>query len=154
MLERQFADELAGDPKVLTAADYIEIYGLGDEIDPVASAIDHAEARMSIERPVDPIADQAIAPVELQPALRKPAGDEADNVIEFDFGPIDPELSASIEESRLAAGDITPANKKEIGELIAITDESGNTKMVSAADELENVNRDLAAADLFEACNL
>ncbi|MBL4768239.1 MAG: hypothetical protein JKY94_11070 [Rhodobacteraceae bacterium] len=149
VIEMQMADEIGNMPTFMNAEEYMLAYGLDAVDDPVASVISHAEGRFAKDIDdtfFDPIGEQQLRPVDV-PDFTPAEGD-------LNFGTIEPELKQSLDEARAAAGDIVAPESKDIGELIGVSDENGNVKMISARQALDDAESGVHMADVLEACNL
>ncbi|MEM7067920.1 MAG: hypothetical protein AAF478_03475 [Pseudomonadota bacterium] len=159
MLEAQLAEREAF--RVFRDVDeYVEGNGLNISADPVLAAADHAEARYSLQytqETIDPLQDRQIAP----PPLSRPvttvdeaAGETTNDAALPDFGEISPEIKESLDDAIVKAGEIPERKSKSVSELIAVNDNQGNVKLITAREALEDAQQGAAMADVLEACKL
>lgn len=107
----------------------------------------------------DPLEGQTLRPpeaVEYVPPAPKRLNDETapEEVDLFDFGDIDAELKASIDDARAKAGDIGNTDGMDFADMIAVPDGDGKVKYVTAKQALNDARGSADMADVLEACNL
>lgn len=153
ILEREMAD-LELQRGSLTTDDYIRLYDLGDEVDPVAAAIDHAQSRHAdnYSQTADPLAGEALAPDPL-PGRGKPAA-TGEGDVPVNYGELEPELQASLADAQRLVPDLEDMDETDAANLITLFDDNGNPRQLTAKAAVEEANAGVTKADVLEACRI